>query len=181
MLRLLAVTGLVLCVVVAPAQPPTSRSKVTKIVGGTFDPSSQEQAPEGGLLIGFEISLGRFVDRDVIRSLRPIYRTSKGEEVKGRQYGTPQGKVYLAKAKPGYALGSVKVRTGLLIDGFSVTFMKIKGNALDRSDAYETVWIGNEIGGSPSTLAGDGTPVVGFAGKVKGNNKECSGMGLVLK
>jgi hypothetical protein len=181
MLRLLAVTGLVLCTVVAPAQPPRSGSKGTKIVGGTFDPSLQERAPEGGLLVGLEISLTKFVDRDVIRSLRPIYRTSTGEEVKGRQYGTPQGKVYLAKAKPGYALGGVKLRTGLLIDGLSITFMKTRGATLDRNDAYETVWIGNEIGGSPGTLAGDGTPIVGFAGKTTANNKECSRMGLILK
>src|SRR5439155_24025903 len=84
MLRLIAAAGLLLCAAVAPAEPPTSKSKLTNIVGGAFDPVFQEQAPEGGLLIGFEVSLGKFVDRGVIRSLRPIYRTAKGEEVKGK-------------------------------------------------------------------------------------------------
>ena len=181
MLRLMAVICLVLCVGVAPAQPTTSRSKNKKIVGGNFDASSQERAPEGGLLIGLEITLGKFFDRDVVQSLRPIYRTPKGEEVKGRQYGTPKGQVFIAKAKAGYAVGGVKLRRGLLIDGLSVIFMKTKGDTLDRRNAYRTVWIGNKIGGSPSTLAGDGTPVVGFAAKTSANNKECSNMGLILK
>jgi hypothetical protein len=181
MIRCIAVTGLILCTVAAPAQPPTSQSKVTKIVGGTFDPAYQEEAPEGGLLIGFKMSLGRFVDRDVIRSLRPIFRTAEGKETEGKQYGVPEGKVYVAKAKAGYAVGGVKIRTGLLIDGMSVIFMKTNDNALDRNDAYETVWIGNDIGGSPSILAGDGTPVVGFAAKVTANNQQCSGLGLILR
>src|SRR5262249_31282966 len=165
----------------APAQPPTSQSNVTKVVGGAFDPVLEEQAPEGGLLIGFEITLAKFIDREVVRSLQPIFRTSKGEETKGQRYGRPEGTVYVAKAKAGYAVGGVKLRTGLLIDGLSLIYMKTDGNALDRNDTYETAWVGNKIGGSPSTLAGDGAPVVGFAARVTANNKECSGMGLILK
>lgn len=150
-------------------------------MGGAFDPAFQEQAPAGGLLIGFEITLGKFADRKVIRSLRPIYRTSEDEETKGKEYGDPDGKVYRAKAKPGYAVGGVNLRTGLLIDGMSVIFMKTNGAALDPKDSYETEWVGNKIGGSASTLTGEGIPIVGFAAKVTGNNKECSGMGLILK
>lgn len=181
MIRLIAVTGLILCATAAPAQTPTFSSKGPKIVGGAFDPAFQEQAPAGGLLIGFEISLGKFADREVVRSLRPIFRTSKDEEVQGKQYGVADGKVSVAKAKAGYAVGGVKLRTGLLIDGMSIVFMKTDGNVLDRNDAYETEWIGNKTGGSPSTLAGDGIPIVGFAARVTSNNKECSGIGLIPK
>jgi serine protease Do len=179
MLRLIAVAGLLLCAAVAPAEPP--KNKGSKIVGGAFDPTFQERAPEGGLLIGFEVSLGKFVDRGVIRSLRPIYRTAEGEETRGKQYGTPQGKVYTARAKAGYALGGVSIRTGLLIDGFSLTFMKIDGDQLDPDDAYRTIWLGNQVGGSPSTLGGDGSPVVGFSVRTKTDNSQCSGFGLILK
>jgi len=52
--------------------------------------------------------------------------------------------------------------------GMSVIFMKTDGNVLDRNDAYQAVWIGNKIGGSPSALAGDGTPIVGFAAPKRG-------------
>ena len=47
------------------------------------------------------ITLKKFFDYDVIQSLRPIYRTPKGEEVKGRQYGTSRGELLIAKARPG--------------------------------------------------------------------------------
>src|SRR2546421_125943 len=84
-------------------------------------------------------------------------------------------------ATSGYAVAGVKLRTGLLIDGMSVIYMKTDGNVLDRNDDYASAWVGNDFGGSPSTLAGDGTPVVGFAARVSAGNKECSGMGLILK
>jgi hypothetical protein len=180
MRRLLAITSLLLCAVLAPAQPQSSGKKITKVVGGG-GPAAEERAPGDGLLVGFELSLGKFVDRDVIRSLRPIYRTAEGKEVKGKQYGTPEGKVLRTRARAGYSVGGVQVRTGLLIDGLSVIYMKVDGDRLDRDDTYQSAWVGNNFGGSPSTLAGDGTAVVGFAARTTANNKECSGLGLILR
>jgi hypothetical protein len=179
--RLVAAAGLFLAVAAASAQSPTPSTNASRILGGKFEAASQEQAQQGSLLVGFEIGLGKFVDREVLRSLRPIYRSAQGEETKGKQYGTPEGTVFVAKAKAGYAVSGVKLRTGLLLEGISVTFMKTDGTTLDRNETYETVWIGNQTGGRTSTQSGNGIPVVGFAARVSADGKQCSSIGLILK
>jgi len=149
----------------------------TRILGGAFSPTFKDQAPETGLLIGFEIGLGQFANLDVVKAIRPIYRTDKKQAL-GKQHGTKPRKVIKVKAKDGYAVGSITVRSGLLVNGFSVTFMRVKDGKLDPDDAYESDWIGDRTGGSETTLKGNGTPVTGIVGKA--SNTECLGLGLVF-
>jgi hypothetical protein len=89
---------------------------------------------QGGLLIGFDVGLGKFVDREVIYALRPLYLTADGE-VPSERYGlfadrhlpdksvlkTKVTRQVRVKAKPGYAVGGITLRTGLAIDGMSLT------------------------------------------------------------
>ena len=63
------------------------RGKDPTILGGVFDPEFKEIAPPGGVLIGFEIGQARAFNRDMIRSIRPIYRTGD-KESSGVQRGT---------------------------------------------------------------------------------------------
>jgi hypothetical protein len=51
--------------------------EATKILGGANSPAFKDQAPENGLLIGFEVGLGPFTKHDVVKAIRPIYRTGK--------------------------------------------------------------------------------------------------------
>ena len=51
----------------------------------------------------------------------------------------------------GYDLQRLNVKAGLVVNGFSITFMRIKGNALDPSDLYSSTWIGDKTGGSGPT------------------------------
>jgi hypothetical protein len=37
-------------------------------------------------------------------------------------------------AKPGYAVGALRTRTGLTVDSFEIVFMRIKGERLDPND-----------------------------------------------
>jgi Trypsin-like peptidase domain len=183
------VSGLGL-LVVAPKRsnsaPPENRppsdgnqpeSNETKILGGGSDPVFKDQAPEAGKLIGFKIGLGKFVNNDVIRAIRPIYLTSKGE-VMGEQRGTDTSREVEVKAKPGYAVGAITGKAGLTLDGFSVTFMRVEGPGLSLSDVYQSDWLGGRGGGPETKLGGTGVAVIGIVGK--SNPKDFTGLGLML-
>ena len=141
------------------------------------NPVFKDEAPEKGLLVGLDIGLGQFMNLQVVNAIRPIYRTDK-KVAKGKQYGTLIQKAITVKAKDGYAVGGVTIRSGLLVNGLSVTFMRIKDGKLDPTDSYESQWIGDKTGGSETSLQGDGTPVIGVIGKA--NKKDCMGLGLVF-
>ena len=82
---------------------------------------------------------GKFFDIDSVYALRPLYLTADGE-VSSEEHGlfrdrrTPK-KVFKTRvvrtvrvqARPGYAVGGITVRSGLNINGLSLTFMKING------------------------------------------------------
>ena len=81
-------------------------------------------------------------------------------------------------ARPGYAVGAIKVKTSAGMDGISLTFMKVGTGRLDSGDSYESQWVGNPDSGSAIKLGGDGIPVVGLLGKEK--ESQISGMGLLF-
>ena len=152
------------------------RERGPRIQGGVFDPEFRDHAPDGGLLVGFHIGLGKFVNNDIIKAVRPIYRVGN-KDSNGEGYGLSPVKVVKVLAKPGYAVAGVSLKTGLGIDGMSVTFMKVVDGKLDPKDAYESEWIGGMGGGGPVKIGGDGTPVVGVL--VKSNGQSASGLGLI--
>jgi S1-C subfamily serine protease len=163
-----------------PKPPPTAEVKggATRIMGGAFDPQFRDDAPAGGLLIGFDVGLGKFFDNDIIAAVQPIYDSAAGAQP-GKRYGTNFTRVVNVKAKPGYAVGAITAKAGLTVDGFSVSFMRITGATLDPADAYQSEWIGGKGGGGETLLTGGGTPIVGIVGK--SNNRDCTGLGLLLK
>ena len=75
-------------------------------------------------------------------------------------------------------VGAVNVKSALMVDGLSLTFMKIADGRLDPKDAYESEWIGGQGGNGPIRLGGDGTFVTGIQGKV--NAKDLTGLGLLV-
>jgi hypothetical protein len=150
----------------------------TKILGGGNDPEFKDEAPDGTLLVGFEFGLGKFVNQDVIKAVRPIYRDAKGGEALGKAYGKNHMRGVTVTAKSGYAVGAVAVNAGLGVDGLSITFMKVKDGRLDPQDAYASEYIGGK-GGSRTILNGTGLPVVGIVGRSNAN--DCTGIGLLLK
>ncbi|HEX3148383.1 MAG TPA: serine protease [Gemmataceae bacterium] len=159
------------------AVPPPG-TKATPIHGGGGDPEFLDTAPAGGLLVGLHIGLGKFFDNDVIKALRPVYRKDSTETL-GVQRGTILNRIVKVVAKPGYAVGAITTKTGLGLDGLSITFMKVVDGKLDPSDTYESDWIGGQGGGGPTKLGGDGSTMVGIVGKT--NPKEVTGVGLLLR
>ncbi len=160
----------------APANPGQPRGP--RLLGGAADPEFRDIAPEGGLLVGFEVGLGKFVNNDVMKAVRPIYRIGD-KDTPGQQFGTETKNLVTVLAKPGYAVGAITVKAGLGIDGLSITFMKVVDGKLDSKDNYESDWVGGMGGGRPTKIGGDGTPVVGIIGKA--NAKDATGLGLAYK
>jgi hypothetical protein len=168
-----------------PSPPPMRRRETisetgeTRIIGGAFDPTFQDRAPKDGVLIGLQVGLGRFVQNDIVIAVRPIYRVG-GREVRGKLHGTNLTRPLTIRAKPGYAVAGITAKGGLRVDGFRITFVRVRNDGtLDPTDSYPSAWIGGTGGGPETELGGDGTPVIGVVGK--SNKMDCTGLGLILK
>lgn len=133
---------------------------------GMGDVPFEDMARTGGLLVGFEVSYDKFFNNFRIKSVQPIYQALNGRE-SGAVHAGPVGvDTHQIVARPGYAVGAITVKSGLTVDGFSVTFMKINKDGLDARDSYTSEWQGGPGGGSKATLGGDGSFVVGVYGKL---------------
>ncbi|MBM4070115.1 MAG: trypsin-like peptidase domain-containing protein [Planctomycetes bacterium] len=148
----------------------------TRMVGGRFGEDFVELPTGGGLLIGFEVGLGRWGPNDIIAALRPIFWTEKGQ-VLGEVQGNMGERRELIVAKDGYAVAGIELRNAAAIDGMTVTYMRLDKGALNPKDSYQE-FVGGP-GGQPSgTLGGSGALVIGVRGKKVGPN--CNALGLVL-
>jgi serine/threonine protein kinase len=150
-----------------------AKVKKTTVLGGAFAQGDFEELPtDGGILIGFDVGTGKFVANDTIGYLQPIYQTAGGEK-RGKEIGKRPERIVTLKAKPGYAVGGMRIGAGGVMDGMAVTFMKLKGKFLDVSDAYESQWMGGPGGGEGRRLGGDGSVMIGVFGKTLGDGGPC--------
>jgi hypothetical protein len=150
---------------------------------GTFS----ERPKKPGVLIGFEVGLGRFVNIEVIYALRPIYLTPDGERTgaahglfpvdQGGSLRSQVSRTVKVKAKPGYAVGGLTARQGLLLNGMSLRFERIDGNRLDPRDSYSSDWIGDRTGGGEVSFATKGMLAIGIHGK--DSDRSCNAIGLI--
>jgi hypothetical protein len=149
-----------------------------------------EMPADGALLVGFDVGVGKFLDIETVYALRPVYQTAFGE-TSGQEHGLFFGqrkvgrRTYKSKvlrrvrvlARPGYAVGGVTLRTGLNINGLSLTFMRVSGRALDPRQSYTSEWVGDRTGGGEAYISGDGAPVVGVFGSQ--DVEHVSSLGLI--
>src|SRR5207244_1050788 len=136
----------------------------------------RDVAPAGGVLVGVRVTYIERFGGNKIRSAQPIYRSGK-TLIEGKRYAEVVGPETTAIAKPGYAVGAINTHTGLTVDGFELVFMKIKGDRLDPSDSYRSVWLGDQNGGSPGSVSSNGNLVVGLLGLA---TREINSLGLVI-
>jgi S1-C subfamily serine protease len=164
-----------------PGGPPAGNPMAggrTQIMGGGGNATFEEAAPNGGLLIGFELGLQKFFNNDVVRAMRPVFRAGDNESL-GTQRGTVLDKVVRVVAKPGYAVGAIIVKAGATVDGMGAIFMKVTPDGrLNPNDSYQSDWIGGQGGGAPQRL-GNGTPVIGVIGRT--DQRDMTGLGLLLR
>ena len=163
-----------------PSEKKSSPRKEADVsaVGSASDPQFTESAPKGGLLIGFDVGLGSFAGQDQIHAIRPIFLSAHGKEVQGKQHGTDMSRPVQVKAKPGYAVGSILVKTGSSVEGFSVTFMQILKGALNSKESYKSDWIGGKGGWTETVQGGTGMAVIGVLGRETSQN--CTALGLQM-
>lgn len=164
----------------AAAENAVSRRLVekTRMLGFSIEKSIfSDMPPEGAVLIGFDLGVGKFMDIDSVYAIRAVYRTEDGE-ASYNEHGLFRDKHATGKriiktkvvrtekirARPGYAVGAMTIRSGLNINGLCVMFMRITGTTLDPNQSYESDWIGDRTGGSEAKISGDGAPVVGVFG-----------------
>jgi hypothetical protein len=145
----------------------------SKLLGfGISDKPFDELPAVGAVLVGFDVGLEK--DSETVAALRPIYRTASGETF-FKEYGlfhnrgsgkgmikTRVGRSVRVSASSGYAVGSITVRTGLGLNALSLRYMRITGAKLDKSQAYNSNWVGSERGGEHTI--GDGAPIIGVFG-----------------
>ena len=137
----------------------------------------RDLAPPGAFLTGFDYTVGKWNGKPAITSLRPVYLLPGGGKKMGDLHGTAAGENPRLDARPGYAIGTIVARGGVVIDGFQLVFMKVRGAALDPADSYLSEWIGG-IGGERKRLDGGGQPLTGLYGQA-GN--EVNSIGLFVK
>ncbi|WP_439625363.1 S1C family serine protease [Gemmata sp.] len=160
-------------VTAAPRRPEQPAANRGPRIQGRGAQEVRSLAPEGGVLVGLEFGLGKFVNRDIIVAVRPVYRVGE-KDVPGDQFGTDTSRPVRVLAKPGYAVGAVAVRTGLNLDGVTVTFMKLVDGKLDPKDSYE----GETVCDKGGTRLGDGSPIVGLLA-VANARSAVTGLGVI--
>lgn len=139
----------------------------TKMVGNGDNPA-KDMPGTGAVLVGFEVGLGDFVGNTIVKNVRPIYQTFQGR-TDGEMLGGQHDKTVRIEAKPGYAVASIRMQTGLGIDGFSVTFMEVQGTSLNPAKSYESEWVGGKAGlPGGSIVSSDNALIVGVSSQSRG-------------
>jgi hypothetical protein len=140
----------------------------------------REVGPWRSVLVGVDVWYGTFVNNDVIHGIRPIFLDAQGREQPGNLHGKDTGRAPIrVKAKKGYAVGAISVKTALCVDCLSLTFMKLDKGRLDPLQSYESQWLGGPDNNGATRLGGTGEAVVGLIGS-QNSNSELNGLGLVL-
>jgi len=137
----------------------------------------REVPKEGGVLVGVAVGYINAFGGAKVGMIQPIFR-AKSNVVNGRRHGRNILPSVRVIARPGYAVGGINTRTGLLLDAFQLVFMKLKNGQLDPADSYTSNWLGDPRGGSDGGATGDGNLIVGIHGR--SNGREVNMLGLVV-
>jgi S1-C subfamily serine protease len=137
---------------------------------------------DGGLLIGFDLTYGRFVNTPLVQAIRPIFLTRKGK-IAGPVAGVGGSGGVHVEAKPGYAIGRMYCKSGLYLNTITITYMKITPTGLDPNDSYEGACYGGDGGSGRDMIGGGGTMIVGLIGSAEpqGGLRRLAGVTLAPK
>jgi hypothetical protein len=116
-------------------------------------------------VVGFRYGLGSWAGEAALSALDPVHE---------RQPARPD----TAMARPGYAVGALKVDAGTLVNAVQIVFMKAQPDGrLDPKDSYTSDWLGRPSGREPKVVGGKGQAVVGVHGR---RGAVIDAIGLVL-
>jgi hypothetical protein len=149
-----------------------NRVQSSPLLGSKPGTDFSDQAPEGGVLVGLVLSQGKNWG-GALQAVQPVYQLEDRYEL-GKRHGSPGGNEVQVLAKPGYAVGGLRIRSGLVLNALQLVFMRLEGNKLNPRDNYESDWIGSE-GGGPAEFLGEGRALAGVFGNFK---QDLHGMGV---
>ena len=137
----------------------------------------RETGPNGGLLVGLRVGYMNTRGCLKISSVQPIFQAGSSY-IEGARQGVAVPAETTVVAKPGYAVGGVNVRSGLLVDAIQLVFMKYENGQLDPAESYVSAWLGDTRGGFPKSVSGQGKIVAGIHGAT--NQHKVNELGLVV-
>jgi hypothetical protein len=144
---------------------------------GGDNESFREVAPAGGVLVGVKVGYIDAFGGNKVGAIWPVFQVDQAYVV-GARAGMEMEPTATVVARPGYAVGAIHVRAGMLLDAFQLVFMRVRDGRLDAADAYQSEWLGDPRGGNLGEVSGSGRPVVGLHGKT--NGREINALGLVV-
>lgn len=146
------------------------------VKGRTTNRTFREVPEEGAVLVGFHVGLHKFIDNDIISGLQAIYLTRDGEKT-GAWFGKPAaaGRQATVRARAGYAVNGVDLRSGLLLDALSLDTARLKLDHgwLEQGDRIASEWVGGP-GGGLASVRGSGAVIVGIYGHLEDDGMTCS-------
>jgi hypothetical protein len=129
--------------------------------GGPFVKAANDQGP----VFGFHVTMHRWMRRQVIGQIAPIYQRTNPP--------TGTGIVY---ARPGYVINGVMADCSTSgINAIRVQFAKWKDGKVIASDTYNSDWIGVPTGEDQEMLGGNAAPIFGVCGR-QGMNVDALGL-----
>jgi hypothetical protein len=137
----------------------------------------RETSPNGGLLVGLRVGYTNTRAGLKLSSIQPIYQAGSSY-IEGMRQGIAVPTETTVVAKPGYAVGGVNVRSGLLVDAVQLVFMKYENGQLDPAESYVSAWLGDSRGGFSRSVSGQGKIVAGIHGTTK--EHKVNELGLVV-
>ena len=162
----------------------TAGTSDTQMVGTRME-TFRDVGPQRSVLVGFEVSSGKYFNIECVDGIRPIFLDAEGHEQLGSLRGREGGRPVRVKAKKGYAVGAISVIAGTYVQGLSVTFMKLERGRLNPNRSYDSDWFGGGGGDASTRVGGSGEVAVGLFGSQNRNNvninlSPLNGLGLVL-
>lgn len=136
----------------------------------------REFVNDGGVLIGLQVGYGRFGTNPTINAVRAIYTTRNGEAM-GNWHGPVPHVPTTLKAKPGYVVAAISIRSALAIDAIALHYAKFENGRLNLKDNDTTDWTGGP-GGRQATIGGQGYIFTGIVGKLNREGEPCA-LGLL--
>jgi hypothetical protein len=151
-----------------------NRVQSSPFLGSKPGTDFSDQAPEGGVLVGLILSQGKNWG-GALQAVQPVYQVEDRYEL-GQRHGSPGGNEVRVLARPGYAVGGLRIRSGLVLNALQLVFGRLQGNKLNPRDTYESEWIGSDGGGAAEFLAG-GRALAGVFGNFK---EDLHGIGVAV-
>ena len=149
-----------------PSQTATTRSSIPPRQGTSLGNSRMGTAftattPDRTVLVGFAVTFKKWGNNDCIESIQPLYRSLDGtKSTKGTVYGNTKGESAMLAAPKGYAVSGLTGRSGAVVDGFELEYMKVNADGtLDKNDVKKSDWIGNNEPFQRVTIQGTGKAV----------------------